>query len=117
MIYIYNLYIYISLSLSTLRIPDLVRNKYLSSHASQLKDLDSKVGGSKVISQALKGAGEATSVPTTHVARGNDTSSGGQDRTVASPDFGDDAVPNMEKRVDLESKTLDEFNASRTLLD
>ena len=92
-------------------------NKYLSSHASQLKDLDAKVAGAKAISQALKGKGEAPSVPTTHATHGNDTGSGGQGRTVASPDFGDDAIPDIEKRVNLETKTLDEFNASRTLLD
>ena len=100
-----------------LRIPDLVKNKYLSSHASQLKDLDAKVEGAKAISQALKGSGEAAAVPPTQATQGNDTVSGCQDRTVASPDFGGDAVPDVEKRVNFETKTLDEFHAAKKLLD
>eukprot|EP00435_Cladocopium_sp_Y103_P048409 s2702_g14.t1 len=79
-------------------------------------DLDSKVAAAKTISQALKGAGEPP-VSSTQGIQGNDTGSGGQDRTVASPDFGDDAIPDTEKRVNFETKTLDEFNASKTLLD
>ena len=93
-----------------------MRNKYLTSHASQLHDLEAKIAGAKSIAQALKGSGEAATPQAVEGTTGNGNNSGGQDRTVASPDFGSDVAPDITKEVNLETKTLDEFNASRTPL-
>ena len=97
------------------RIPDLVKNKYQTSHAGQLKDLEEKIGQSKTIAQALRGHQPET--PAAVGATESQNSSGhAQDRTVASPDFEGAAVPDLQKRVELEAKPLEEFNNSRTLL-
>ena len=99
-----------------LRIPDLVKNKFLASHASQLKSLEGKITAAKTISQALRGVGEANSTPTAGTVE-SERALVEVGRTVASPDFGSaDSVPDTSKRVTMETKTMDDFNASRTLL-
>ena len=110
-------YIHPSLTHSHRRIPDLVKNKYMTSHGAVLKTLDEEIAANKDISAALKGSNEdAQSMnATTSASALVDTPT--TTRTVASPDFEGETVPVYDTRIVLESKTLDEFNESRTFLE
>ena len=80
-----------------LRIPDLVKNKYLASHASQVKALEDALANDRNIAAALQGSvGEAgTSAVCEPPSSTRPTAT--PSRTVASPDYDGCAVPNFEK--------------------
>ncbi|CAL1145308.1 unnamed protein product [Cladocopium goreaui] len=91
-------------------IPDLVKNKYTTSHAQSLKTLNDMISSQKDVLEAVKGvAGEAAQ---TGPAAGAAVC---QSRALASPDFQGQPVPNFERRVDFEEMTMDDFKASQTL--
>ena len=87
-----------------------MKNKYTASHAHALKVLNDNISSQKDILEALKGvAGESSeSVPSPSPC---------QSRTLASPDFQGQPVPNFERRVDFEEMTMDDFKASQTFLE
>lgn len=101
-----------------LRIPDLVKNKYMASHSSQLQALEDKVSGDTIIANALKGCASSTqsSAPAQNQPATGNPSAAGTSRTLATPDFEGEVVPRFDARVELESKTLEEFTDSRTFL-
>ena len=109
-------YIHPSLTHSHRRIPDLVKNKYATSHSAALKTLEEEIAAKKDITVALKGSNEdaQSTAATTSASALVDTPS--TTRTVATPDFEGETVPVYNTRIELESKTLDEFNESRTFL-
>lgn len=101
--------------LSCLRIPDLVKNKYMASHSSQVKALEDKVVGDTLIAAALKGSTSQSTTSSQPATTGN-PSPAPVSRTLATPDFEGEVVPRYDTRAELEAKPLDEFNDSRTFL-
>ncbi|CAL1131034.1 unnamed protein product [Cladocopium goreaui] len=96
------------------RIPDLIKNKYQNSHANGLKALEDLISSAKDVAVAVKGSiGESQAAADTS----NDTSGSRESvcRTLATPDFEGDVTPNFDRRIDLETKTMEEFNAERAL--
>lgn len=94
-----------------LRIPDMVKNKYMSSHGKVIAILEEKLKANKNISRALAGVAQDTTEATTTAPPTGSTS-----RTLATPDFEGCVVPNFETKVQLDPKPLDEFIAGRTCL-
>ncbi|CAL1137009.1 unnamed protein product [Cladocopium goreaui] len=96
-------------------IPDLVKNKYANSHGASLKTMSDMITADKDVATALKGsAGESSVQPSASGAATESPAVQGV-RTLASPDYDGQPVPNFHRRVDFEEKPLDEFNASQTL--
>jgi hypothetical protein len=98
------------------RIPDLVRNKYSSSHASGLATLDELINTDKSVTTALKRSDDHSARAAPASGTSNDPGSGVQTRTLASPDFDGADVPNFDRVVVFDSTPLDEFNATKTFL-
>ena len=95
-----------------------MKNKYQASHSAQLKTLEETIAGQKEITSALKGSeGEPRSSTSGVPFNAANAGSNGPSRTLATPDFDGETVPTYDTRIDLEAKSLDEFNESRTLLD
>jgi len=93
----------------------LIKNKYQNSHANGLKALEDLISSAKDVAVAVKGSiGESQAAADTS----NDTSGSRESvcRTLATPDFEGDVTPNFDRRIDLETKTMEEFNAGRTFL-
>lgn len=98
-----------------IRIPDLVKNKYLASHPTALKAMEDKILSEKDVSTALqRHAGDTVSaVPPT----GSSSSvANPASRTLATPDFDGQPRPNHDRRVNFDEKPLDDFNAAHTSL-
>ncbi|CAL1133219.1 unnamed protein product [Cladocopium goreaui] len=96
-------------------IPDLVRNKYSSSHASGLATFDELINTDKSVTTALKRSDDHSARAAPASGTSNDPGSGVQTRTLASPDFDGADVPNFDRVVVFDSTPLDEFNATKTL--
>lgn len=93
-----------------------MKNKYANSHGASLKTMSDMITADKDVATALKGsAGESSVQPSASGAATESPAVQGV-RTLASPDYDGQPVPNFHRRVDFEEKPLDEFNASQTLL-
>eukprot|EP00435_Cladocopium_sp_Y103_P055172 s1724_g18.t1 len=93
-----------------LRIPDLVKNKYLVSHPESLNALETEISNNKGIARAVAGSmAESDGGNDQVVNSGNQSPS--HNRTLATPDDDGCTVPSFDNRVDLVSKPLDEFTA------
>ena len=93
-----------------LRIPDLVKNKYIGSHPKQIASLEQALESEKSITRALAGSVES-------VASGGETTGTGTiSRTLASPDFEGCTVPDFYKQANWAAKTFDDFAAGKTSL-
>ena len=98
------------LSFYHFRIPELVTQKYSSSHSDELKDLNDKLEEDTQVCNALKAlnSGNAAS------AAGNTAGEGV--RTNATPDWAGTPPQNFRKRINLTGIAMSEFESSNTLL-
>lgn len=97
-----------------LRLPDLVKNKYAASHAASLKKIDEILAQEKDISTAL--ASQAFESAPAPAPSGSGEPGVVQSRTLAAPEFDGQPVPNFERVVDFEQKSLEDFNNTQALL-
>ena len=102
-------------ALNFLRIPDLVKNKYQSTtHSAALSKIEDAISSNQDLTRALQGSIQESA--STEQARGI-TGGGGDSgsRTVASPDFAGETLPNFTARVDFDPKPAEDFFTGRTL--
>ncbi|CAK9102569.1 Uncharacterized protein SCF082_LOCUS47960, partial [Durusdinium trenchii] len=98
------------------RIPDMIKNKYLASHAAQLKAVEEELAKDRNVAAALKGsAGELPGPEPAPSPTGSTVPTPAPARTVATPDYEGCAVPSFDKRVDVSPKPMEEFTTGRTL--
>lgn len=98
-----------------LRIPDMIKNKYLASHAPQLKAVEEELAKDRNIAAALKGfGGELPGPEPAPSPTGSTVPTPAPARTVATPDYEGCAVPSFDKRVDVSPKPMEEFTTGRT---
>eukprot|EP00435_Cladocopium_sp_Y103_P046187 s2116_g13.t1 len=95
-------------------LPDLVRNKYGTSHAANVKKIDEIVSQEKDIATAL--TTQASESATTPATSASGEPSVVPSRTLAAPEFDGQPVPNFERVVDFEQKSLEDFNNTHALL-
>ena len=104
-----------TLKLAATRIPDLVKNKYQHSHCESLRKLDDMILQEKDVVNALSSQAGESAPPVTSGA--SDPAAGTtQSRTLASPDYDGQPVPNFDRRVEFEERPLADFNSSQTFL-
>lgn len=99
----------------SLRIPDLVRNKYVATQSAAVTKIEDAIARNKNLKVALQGTLDESA--STLPSSSGDVPADSGSRTLASPDYsGAIDVPNFSTRVHLEEKPMDEFTAGRTIL-
>ena len=99
-----------------LRIPDLVKNKYMSSYSAQIKELEDRIASNKALHVALKGALEEVG-PDPGPATSSDAPPSGPTRCLATPDFEGETLPNLERVVPFAEKPVGELRANFRFLE
>lgn len=100
------------------RIPDLVKNKYASSHPTGLKKIQDMINSEKDLSSALEtqAAESGVVVPAASTSSGPAVVTPTPSRTLASPDYDGSSPPNFDRTVEFTEKALADFNSSQVLL-
>ena len=105
------------LIVSWVRIPDLVINKYKSSHPQSLKNVTDLLANEKSVAEALKESSAPTGTSRAASASPQAPSVLPPSRTLASPDYDGAEPPNMDRMVEFAEKSMDDFNSTQTLLE
>ena len=93
-----------------------MKSKYAATHASLLKKIDDTIAGEKDVFTALASqASESAPAPATS-GSAEPGAAVVQSRTLATPEFDGQPVPNFERVVDFEQKPLEDFNNTQALL-
>ena len=100
------------------RIPDLVKNKYASSHPTGLKKIQDMINSEKDLSSALEtqAAESGVVVPAASTSSGPAVVTPTPSRTLASPDYDGSSLPSFDRTVEFTEKALADFNSSQVLL-
>ncbi|CAK9110877.1 FO synthase subunit 1, partial [Durusdinium trenchii] len=98
-------------------IPDLVKNKYASSHPTGLKKIQDMINSEKDLSSALEtqAAESGVVVPAASTSSGPAVVTPTPSRTLASPDYDGSSPPNFDRTVEFTEKALADFNSSQVL--
>ena len=87
-----------------------MKNKYISAQSQSIEKLEQALQD-RDVEKALQGTIQEPSDDATQRPTPNTTS-----RTLQTPDFEGDTVPNFTKRVELRAMTMPEFETAKTFL-
>ena len=104
-------------TLTMLRIPDLVKQKYEATHKEPMEKLEDQLQQETKVINALKSFNQGdTPSPSTSTATTASTATGAG-RTMASPEWGASGPMNLNQRVSLPAVPIVEFDSSHEHLD